>query len=73
MSIGGGATGITAAHWLQKRIGTTDFVIFERNNALGGTWINNVYAGAGVDVNVFLYSMSYAPKVGSTPRLPSPF
>lgn len=82
--IGGGATGICVAHWLQKRVKTTDFAILERSNAVGGTWWErfssattdplipdspatlrcrwaNRYPGAGVDVNVYLYSLSFAP------------
>ncbi|KAI9006779.1 hypothetical protein DFJ74DRAFT_689392 [Hyaloraphidium curvatum] len=62
LCIGGGATGITVGHWLQKRVRTEDFAILERNNDMGGTWQNNQYPGCGVDVNVFLYSFSFYPK-----------
>jgi 4-hydroxyacetophenone monooxygenase len=34
-------------------------VIFEKNDRVGGTWINNPYPGCGVDTPSYLYSFSF--------------
>ena len=38
-----------------------DFVILEKDEDLGGTWLENVYPGCGVDTPGHLYSFSFAP------------
>ncbi|MHA6796278.1 flavin-containing monooxygenase [Pseudonocardia bannensis] len=38
------------------------FTIVERNDAVGGTWLENDYPGAGVDTPSHLYSYSFAPR-----------
>ncbi|MFT6143134.1 MAG: cation diffusion facilitator CzcD-associated flavoprotein CzcO [Myxococcota bacterium] len=58
--IGTGFSGIAAAHELRK-IGVTDFVLFERSQAIGGTWRDNRYPGCACDVPSHLYSLSWAP------------
>lgn len=58
--IGSGFGGQTAAVSLQK-IGIEDFVILERRNFMGGTWCQNSYPGAAVDVQSPLYSLSFEP------------
>jgi cation diffusion facilitator CzcD-associated flavoprotein CzcO len=44
-----------------REAGMDDFVILERNRALGGTWYDNTYPGAACDVESHLYSFSFAP------------
>jgi cation diffusion facilitator CzcD-associated flavoprotein CzcO len=51
--IGAGPGGITAAHLL-RRNGIEDFVILEKQAGLGGTWWDNRYPGAHVDVPALL-------------------
>lgn len=38
-----------------------DFVILEKDEDLGGTWLENVYPGCGVDTPGHLYNFSFAP------------
>ncbi|MBU9764288.1 NAD(P)/FAD-dependent oxidoreductase [Mycobacterium sp. TNTM28] len=58
--IGAGFAGIGAAIRLQDE-GVTDFVIFERDCRVGGTWRDNTYPGAACDIPSRLYSYSFAP------------
>ncbi|BBY56516.1 NAD(P)/FAD-dependent oxidoreductase [Mycobacterium koreense] len=59
--IGAGFAGIGAAIRLKDQ-GITDFVIFERDTEVGGTWRDNTYPGAACDIPSHLYSYSFAPK-----------
>ncbi|MFW0791515.1 flavin-containing monooxygenase [Gordonia sp. CPCC 205333] len=58
--IGAGFAGIGTAIRLQDK-GITDFVIFERDTRVGGTWRDNTYPGAACDIPSRLYSYSFAP------------
>lgn len=58
--IGSGFGGQCAAINLLKA-GITDFRLLERRDFFGGTWCQNTYPGAAVDVPSPLYSLSSAP------------
>ncbi|MFY9458831.1 MAG: NAD(P)/FAD-dependent oxidoreductase [Aquabacterium commune] len=58
--IGSGFGGQAAAINL-RRIGIDDFLILERRAWMGGTWSQNSYPGAAVDVQSPLYSLSFEP------------
>ncbi len=58
--IGSGFAGIGMAISL-KQAGYRAITIFEKGDALGGTWRDNVYPGAECDVPSHLYSYSFAP------------
>ena len=58
--IGGGFGGIGIAVRLTMA-GVTTFTIFEKNDAPGGTWLENRYPGAEVDSESYLYSYSFKP------------
>jgi len=58
--IGSGFGGQLAAINL-KKINISDFLILERRDYMGGTWSQNVYPGAAVDVPSPLYSLSMEP------------
>src|SRR4051794_34956375 len=58
--IGSGFGGQCAAVRLQH-LGVTDFRILERRSFMGGTWAQNSYPGAAVDVQSPLYSLSFEP------------
>lgn len=58
--IGSGFGGIASVYNLQKN-GITDYLVLERDEALGGTWWRNSYPGAQVDVQSHLYSLSFEP------------
>ncbi|MGW4366373.1 flavin-containing monooxygenase [Nocardia takedensis] len=58
--IGAGIAGIGLAVKLREA-GIEDFLILERAEDLGGTWLANTYPGAACDVPSHLYSYSFAP------------
>jgi 4-hydroxyacetophenone monooxygenase len=59
--VGAGMSGLLAAHRLQQA--GVPFVIFEKNDDLGGTWFENTYPGCRVDVPNQLYSYSFVQAV----------
>ena len=58
--LGAGMSGLCMAVGL-KRAGRHDFLLIEQAAGLGGTWWDNRYPGAHVDVPAPLYSFSFAP------------
>jgi cation diffusion facilitator CzcD-associated flavoprotein CzcO len=58
--IGAGFAGLGAAIRLRER-GEEDFMIFEKDAGVGGTWWVNRYPGCACDVPSRLYSLSFAP------------
>ena len=58
--IGAGMSGILAGHRL-KQAGI-EFVIYEKNDDVGGTWLENTYPGCRVDVSNHVYSYSFAQR-----------
>ena len=58
--MGAGMSGLCMAVQL-KRADRHDFVILEKSPGLGGTWWDNRYPGAQVDVPAPLYSLSFEP------------
>jgi cation diffusion facilitator CzcD-associated flavoprotein CzcO/acetyl esterase/lipase len=58
--MGAGMSGLCTAIQLQAQ-GIHDFVILEKQQGLGGTWWDNTYPGAQVDVPAPVYAFSFAP------------
>ncbi len=58
--IGAGFSGLGMAITL-KMAGEHDFIVFEREARVGGTWWVNQYPGCGCDVASPLYSFSFEP------------
>ena len=58
--LGAGMSGLCMAHAL-KRAGIDDFVVLEQSCGIGGTWWDNRYPGAQVDVPAPAYAFSFAP------------
>lgn len=58
--VGSGFGGQSAAIRLRQQ-GIEDFVMLERRSFMGGTWLQNTYPGAAVDVPSPLYSMAAEP------------
>lgn len=58
--IGTGFSGIAAAKNLKKQ-GIENFIVLERHPTAGGTWSQNTYPGAAVDIPSPLYSLSNEP------------
>ncbi|MDZ7782008.1 MAG: NAD(P)/FAD-dependent oxidoreductase [Halioglobus sp.] len=57
--IGGGMSGVLAAYRLREA--GIPFVVIEKNASVGGTWYENRYPGARVDVGNHLYCYSFEP------------
>lgn len=57
--IGAGLSGLA----MGIKLGQTgiDYTILEKDDDLGGTWLENVYPGCGVDTPGHLYTFSFAP------------
>ncbi|MCU5785577.1 4-hydroxyacetophenone monooxygenase [Alcanivorax marinus] len=58
--IGAGQSGLAMARALQ--IAGVDFVIFERQESVGGVWVSNIYPGCRLDTNNLSYSYSHFQK-----------
>ena len=58
--IGAGFSGLAMAIRLKQR-GMNDFIVLERAEDVGGTWLYNTYPGCMCDVPSHLYSLSFAP------------
>lgn len=58
--VGAGLGGLGMAIKLLQS-GHPDFVVLEKADAVGGTWRENTYPGAGCDVASVMYSYSFAP------------
>ncbi|RFU35024.1 hypothetical protein B7463_g1287, partial [Scytalidium lignicola] len=69
--IGAGFSGINLACQLQRKLGFTDYVIYDRAPDLGGAWSANKYPGCGVDIPAVFYSLSWFPNPDFTNVFPS--
>ncbi|MDY6921848.1 MAG: NAD(P)/FAD-dependent oxidoreductase [Pseudomonadota bacterium] len=59
--VGTGFSGLGMAIRLRQQ-GEQDFILFEKEGGVGGTWRVNHYPGCACDVPSHLYSFSFAPK-----------
>lgn len=57
--IGAGLSGLCMA--IKLAAAGVDFVVLEKDDDMGGTWLENVYPGCGVDTPGHLYTFSFAP------------
>jgi len=58
--IGAGMSGLAVAHRLRQA--NVPFVVIERNDDVGGVWLENSYPGCRLDTSNFNYSYSFAQK-----------
>jgi len=58
--VGAGMSGLLAAYRLQQA--GVDHVVIEKNDDVGGTWLENRYPGCRVDVPSHSYSYSFATR-----------
>ena len=65
--LGAGMSGLCMGIQLQ-RAGLQDFLIVEKSTGIGGTWWDNRYPGAQVDIPAPAYSFSFAPNPNWTHR-----
>ncbi|OJJ42184.1 hypothetical protein ASPZODRAFT_2122686 [Penicilliopsis zonata CBS 506.65] len=61
--IGAGFSGLTLAYKLQHEnpLSFVDWVVYEKNRDVGGTWFENIYPGVGCDVPAHSYVFPFAP------------
>jgi 4-hydroxyacetophenone monooxygenase len=57
--VGAGHSGIVAAIKMQEA--GIPYVVIEKNADVGGTWLENVYPGCGVDTPCHFYSYAFEP------------
>uniref|UniRef100_A0A8H7KCV7 FAD/NAD(P)-binding domain-containing protein n=1 Tax=Bionectria ochroleuca TaxID=29856 RepID=A0A8H7KCV7_BIOOC len=62
--LGAGYSGLMMAIIFSRRLQgkNAEFVIYERNEDLGGTWLENRYPGCKCDIPAHNYAYSFAPK-----------
>ncbi|MCJ1297802.1 hypothetical protein MMC08_000590 [Hypocenomyce scalaris] len=58
---GGGASGLLMAYKLQRNFDNLEFVIYEKNPDIGGTWYENRYPGCACDNPAHTYVWSFDP------------
>ncbi|KAI9737885.1 MAG: hypothetical protein M1834_009255 [Cirrosporium novae-zelandiae] len=64
LTIGAGISGIQMAYYLQKYSENVEHVIYEKNEDIGGTWIENRYPGCACDIPSHAYTYNFALNVG---------
>ncbi|KAF4630307.1 hypothetical protein G7Y89_g7832 [Cudoniella acicularis] len=60
LTIGAGVSGIMMAYQIQKQCENVEHVIYEKNEDIGGTWLENRYPGAACDVPSHAYTYNFA-------------
>lgn len=56
LTIGAGISGILMAYQLQKHCENVEHVVYDKNEDVGGTWLENRYPRAGWFVNTAKYT-----------------
>lgn len=57
--IGAGISGIAAAYKYDQQLENVDFVVYEKNKDVGGTWLENQYPGCACDIPAHGYTYSW--------------
>lgn len=86
LSIGAGVSGIMNAYKMQKHCGNVEHIIYEKNEDIGGTWLENRCPGCGCvslhrpssgraltvwqDIPSHAYTYNFALDVVRLPRSP---
>jgi len=60
LTIGAGVTGILMTYRIQKDCPNVEHVIYEKNEDIGGTWLENRYPGAACDIPSHAYTYQFA-------------
>ncbi|PMD35399.1 flavin-binding monooxygenase-like protein [Hyaloscypha variabilis F] len=60
LTIGAGVSGIMMAYQIQKQCQNVEHVIYEKNEDIGGTWLENRYPGCACDVPSHAYTFNFA-------------
>ena len=62
IAIGGGASALNFGHEVNKSDLDIEYVAYDKNPVLGGTWYENRYPGCACDIPSVCYQFSWAPK-----------
>jgi len=57
--IGAGASGLQIAYKAERQLENVSFQIYEKNNDIGGTWLENRYPGCTCDIPSHSYQWSF--------------
>lgn len=57
--VGAGAAGLEIAYKVQRQMENISFEIFEKNDDVGGTWLENRYPGCTCDIPSHSYQWSF--------------
>ncbi|KAK6431576.1 hypothetical protein LTR95_012260, partial [Oleoguttula sp. CCFEE 5521] len=60
LTIGGGVSGILMAYQIQKLTENVEHVIYEKNEDIAGTWLENRYPGCACDIPSHAYTYNFA-------------
>ncbi|KAH8809325.1 hypothetical protein F5884DRAFT_822359 [Xylogone sp. PMI_703] len=60
LTIGAGVAGIMLAYYLEKECTNIEHIIYEKNEDLGGTWLQNRYPNCACDVPSHSYQFNFA-------------
>ncbi|KAG7126384.1 putative sterigmatocystin biosynthesis monooxygenase stcW like protein [Verticillium longisporum] len=61
--VGAGASGLLVAYKMQKHFQNFSLAVYEKNEAVSGTWWENKYPGCACDVPSHNYTWSFEPKL----------
>ncbi|KAH2435519.1 hypothetical protein KXW35_004619 [Aspergillus fumigatus] len=59
--IGSGISGIIASIRFRQRIPNVDLCVYEKNEDIGGTWLENRYPGCACDIPAHTYQATFEP------------
>ncbi|KAF8809499.1 FAD/NAD(P)-binding domain-containing protein [Phlegmacium glaucopus] len=59
--IGAGASGLLLAYKLQRSFEQFELVLYEKNDAISGTWYENKYPGCACDIPAHTYTWTFEP------------
>ena len=62
--VGAGISGIGSAYQLAKQLPDKSYVILERQESFGGTWLTHKYPGIRSDSDLHTFGYSFKPWVG---------
>lgn len=60
-SVGAGAAGLVLAYKMKKLFSNYDYICYEKNPSVAGTWYENRYPGAACDVPAHAYTYTFEP------------
>ncbi|KAE8550489.1 hypothetical protein TMatcc_008525 [Talaromyces marneffei ATCC 18224] len=59
--VGAGIGGIAASILISNKVPNLEYVVYEKTDAVGGTWTQNRYPGVRCDVPSHIYQLTFAP------------